>query len=52
MQGLEIELVLWLLAHDAQVRPQRGLCNSFGVVVVVLLSLYERLHIDCRMILG
>jgi hypothetical protein len=47
VQGLEVELILCLLAHDAEVRPQRSLCNSFGVVVVVL-PLHERLHIDCR----
>lgn len=48
MQGLKVELVLRLLAYDAQVGPQCGLCDRLGVVVVVLLSLDERLHIDRR----
>lgn len=48
MQGLKVELVLRLLAYDAQVGPQCGLCDCLGVVVVVLLSLDERLHIDRR----
>ena len=48
MEGLEVELVLRLLAYDAQIRPQCGLCDRLGIVVVVLLSLYERLHIDRR----
>ncbi len=48
MTGLEIELILRLLAHGAQVRPQACFSNSLGVVVVILLPLYERLHIDRR----
>src|SRR6516225_10455508 len=48
MEGLKIELVLCLLAHGAQVRSQRRLSNSLGVIVIVLLSLHERLHIDRR----
>lgn len=52
MQGLEVELVLRLLTNNAQIRPQGGLCNWLGVVVVVLLSLYERLDIDRGMIRG
>jgi len=48
MEGLKIELILRLLTYDAQVRPQCGLCDRLGVVVVVLLSLHERLHIDRR----
>src|SRR5262249_35658576 len=48
MQGLEVELGLRLLAYDAQVRPRCGLGHCLGVVVVVLLSLDERLHIDRR----
>lgn len=30
----------------AQIEPQRGLGNQLGVVAVVLLSFYQRLHID------
>src|SRR6516165_4149992 len=48
MEGLKIELVLCLLAHGAQIRSQRRLSNSLGVIVIVLLSLHERLHIDRR----
>jgi len=48
MEGLEVELVLRLLSDYAQIGPQRGLSNRLGVIVVVLLSLYERLHIDRR----
>ena len=48
MAGLQVELVLGLLAHDAQVRPQGGLGDRLGVVVVVLLALHERLHVDRR----
>ena len=48
MEGLKVELILRLLTHDAQVRPQRGLCDRLGVVVVVFLALHERLHIDRR----
>ena len=48
MEGLEVELVLRLLADDPQIRSQSGLRDRLGVVVVVLLPLYERLHIDRR----
>ena len=47
MAGLEVELILCLLAHGVQVRPQGCFSNSFCVVVVILLPLHERLHIDC-----
>lgn len=48
MQGLEVDLVLRLLAHDWQIGPQCGLSNRRGIVVVVPLSPDERLHIDRR----
>src|SRR5262245_39051016 len=46
--GLQIQLLLALLPHRAQFGPQSRFCNSLGVVVVVLLALHERLHIDRR----
>ena len=48
MAGLEIELILRLLAHGTQVRPQGCFSNRLGIVVIVLLPLHERLHIDRR----
>jgi len=48
MEGLEVELVLRLLSDYAQIGPQRGIGNSLGIIVVVLLSLCERLRIDRR----
>ena len=48
MQSLQIELILRLLLHDAQVGAQSRLGNGLGVVVVVLLTLRERLDVDCR----
>src|SRR5258708_35586676 len=39
MAGLEIELVLCLLAYDTQVWPQACFSNRLGVVVIVLLPL-------------
>jgi len=41
-------MILCLLAHGAQVRPQGCFGNRLSVVVVVLLPLHERLHIDRR----
>lgn len=46
--GLEIELVLCLLAHGTQVRPQGCFSNRLGIVVIVLLPLHERLYVDRR----
>jgi hypothetical protein len=37
MTRLQIKLVLALLLHHTQVRPQRCFCDGLGVVVVVLL---------------
>src|SRR5512142_2612506 len=48
MESLKIEFVLRLLAHGAQVRSQCGLSNRLGVIVIVLLPLHERLHVDRR----
>ena len=48
MQGLQVELILRLLLHDAQVGPQSRLGDGLGVVVVVLLALGERLDVDRR----
>ena len=48
MTGLQIELILALLLDEAQVRAQRRLGDGLGIVVVVLLSLHERLDIDRR----
>ena len=48
MASLQIELVLRLLSNDTQVRSERGFSDRLGIVVVVLLPLHERLHIDRR----
>ena len=48
MASLQIELILGLLPHRSQVRSQRRLGDRLGVVVVVLLPLHERLHVDRR----
>src|SRR5829696_8268400 len=46
--GLQVELILRLLGHAAQVRAQGRLRDGLGIVVVVLLPLDERLHVDGR----
>ena len=46
MARLQVELLLTLLAHPAQVGAEGGFCDRLGVVVVVLLTLHEGLHID------
>jgi hypothetical protein len=46
--GLQIELVLALLLHDAQVRSQRCFSDRLGIIVIVLLSLHERFNVDRR----
>src|SRR5664279_2743923 len=46
VECLKIELVLRLLAHDAQVRSQGCLGDRLCVVIIVLLPLHERLYID------
>src|SRR5690348_9638559 len=46
MTGLQIELVLAFLLHCTQVRPQRGLGNRLGIVVIVLLPFNERSDVD------
>src|SRR5262245_40973454 len=46
MTGLQIELVLAFLLHRTQVRPQRGLGNRLGIVVIVLLPFNERSDVD------
>ncbi len=43
MQRLQVQLILGLLANEFQVRAQRRLGDTFGIVVVVLLPLHERL---------
>jgi hypothetical protein len=48
MQRLDVELGLALLCDEAHVRSQRRLRDGFGVVVIVLLPLRERLHVDRR----
>jgi hypothetical protein len=48
MAGLQIKLILRLLADDAQVRPQGRLSDGFRVIVIVLLPLHERLDVDRR----
>jgi hypothetical protein len=48
MTGLQIELVLALLLDCTQVRPQRGLGDRLGIVVVVLLPFNERSDVDRR----
>lgn len=46
MAGLQVELLLAHLTHGAQVGAKGSFCDRLGVVVVVLLTLHERLHID------
>src|SRR6516165_7216030 len=48
MAGLQVELILRLLADNAQIRPQGRLGDGFGIVVIVLLPLDERLDVNCR----
>src|SRR5262249_1788215 len=48
MTRLKVELILALLLDDAQVRPQRCLGDSLGIIVVVLLPLHERFDVDRR----
>ena len=45
MQRLQVQLILGLLADEFQVRAQRRLGDTFGIVVVVLLSLHEGLRV-------
>jgi hypothetical protein len=45
MIGLQVQLVLGLLAHGAQVRAQSRFGDRLGVVVVVLLPLRERTRV-------
>src|SRR5829696_5345552 len=46
--GLQVELILRLLGHATQVRAQGRFRDGLGIVVVVLLPLHERLHVDGR----
>jgi len=46
MQRLEIKLLLRLLRYRLEIGTQSGFCNSFSVIVAVLLALVERLHIN------
>ena len=46
MECLQVELILAFLWHCRQVRSQGRLCNSFGVIIVILLPLDKRLHIN------
>ena len=48
MQGLQIKLILGFLANGSEVRSERCLGNGFGIVIVILLALQERLHVDRR----
>ena len=48
MAGLQVELILRLLAARAQVGAQSRLGDGLGIVVVVLLTLHERLDVDRR----
>jgi hypothetical protein len=41
VQGLQVQLILGLLADTMQIWPQNRLDDGLGVVVVVLLTLYE-----------
>ena len=45
MQCLQVQLILCLLANQFQIGAERGFGNSFRVVVIVLLTLNERLGI-------
>ena len=43
MASLQVELLLALLTHGAQVGAKGGLCDRPGVVMVVLPALHEGL---------
>jgi len=45
MHRLQIQLILRLLTDALQVGPQRCLSNTFGIVLVILLALHERLGV-------
>lgn len=48
MQRLEVELGVSFFSNEADVRSQRRFGNRFGVIVIVLLTFDERLHVDRR----
>jgi len=48
MQCLQIQLILTFFSNRAEVWPHCCFCDSFRIVVIVLLPLVERLHIDRR----
>lgn len=52
MQSLRVELLLGLLRNCFEIGAQRGFGGGLSILVIVLLSLVEGLHIDCRMIRG
>lgn len=46
MKRLQVELILSFFRHRAQIWTQHRFGDCFGVVVVVLLTLRERLHVN------
>ncbi len=48
MESLQVELILAFLGDCRQVRPQGCFRNSLSIIVVILLPLDERLHINGR----
>jgi hypothetical protein len=44
MQCLQIELILGLDGHESHRRPLHGLCDCFGILIVVLVRLYKRAY--------
>ena len=48
MAGLQVELILRLLADDPLIRPHSRLGVGFGIVVIILLPLPEWLDVNCR----
>jgi hypothetical protein len=52
MQSLQVELLWGLLRNCFEIGAQRGFGGGLSILVIVLLSLVEGLHLDCRMIRG
>jgi len=45
VQRLQVQLLLALLGNHFQVRPHRSLGYSFGIGIVILLTLHEGLRV-------
>lgn len=52
MAGLKIKLILGLFSDRSQIGSQSRLGDGLCIVVVVLLTLEQRLHIDGWMMRG